>query len=37
MEAARIHKVNYPLLVEEIPSPKPKDKEVLLKEKACGI
>ena len=37
MKAARFHKVNYPLVVEEIPSPKPKSKEVLLKVKACGI
>ena len=37
MKAARFHKVNHPLVVEEIPSPKPKAKEVLLKVKACGI
>ena len=37
MKAARFHKVNYPLVVEEIPSPEPKSKEVLLKVRACGI
>ena len=37
MKAARFHKVNHPLVVEEMPSPKPKSEEVLLKVKACGI
>ena len=37
MKAARFHKVNHPLAVEEVPSPEPKSQEVLLKVKACGI
>lgn len=37
MKAARFYKVGHPLVVEEIPLPRPGHEEVLLKVKACGI
>lgn len=37
MKAARFYKVGQPLVVEEIPSPRPARGEVVLKVKACGI
>lgn len=37
MKAARFYKVGQPMVVEEIPPPRPRQGEVILKVKACGI
>jgi 2-desacetyl-2-hydroxyethyl bacteriochlorophyllide A dehydrogenase len=37
MKAARFYKVGQPLVVEEVPLPRPAREEVLLRVKACGL
>lgn len=37
MKAARLHKINEPLVVEEVPIPEIGPDDVLVEVKACGI